>query len=88
MRCKVQVTQEDIDKGEKFDSDKCALARGIKHSDLPPIRSVAVGPLLGYIFLEDGKELMFRLPYEAQIFRRSFDMGESVSPIAFELELE
>lgn len=88
MRCMVNVTQEDIDGARKCDSTNCAVAKAILHADIPQMKSVAVGPIIGYVYLEDDRDLFFRLPAEVALFIRHFDQGKRVEPFSFELELE
>jgi hypothetical protein len=86
MRIKLEVTQQDIDRGKRGECDKCAVALALSRQ-LPQYEP-SVGNLSG-ITLYDKES---RLPiYECdntkkiQEFISKFDAGEPVKPDTFSL---
>lgn len=75
---KIDVTQEDINQGTCFDSEKCPVALALKRK-LPGKRIVVAATS----FLIEKSVLPF--PPKVEIFVRCFDNKEIVYPFTFEL---
>jgi hypothetical protein len=74
---RIEVTQEDIDKGRRFRAQDCPLARAISRAFNGRYTSVGAR---GFS-IEDSPRYI--LPPEVYAFRRAFDDGEPVQPITF-----
>jgi hypothetical protein len=78
---KVQVTQEDINKGNRCDPWNCPLALAMQRATGDrniSVGAATAGPL--------GKLGMFWLPLEATRFIHDFDFEHPVEPFEFEVE--
>lgn len=83
---RVQVTQEDIDKGVDCDSGRCPIARALLRQ-VPGVVSVCV-TVDGVDYAKaDGRFAAVELPREAVRFITLFDDGRLVSPFEFDLNL-
>jgi hypothetical protein len=81
----IEVTQEDIEKGERGECEKCALALAV--SRVTKYR-VEIGLYEAEFY--DGPELCVGssdLPIAAMVFVERFDNGHPVSPFTFPLEV-
>ena len=76
MRLRVNVKQEDIDKGVKKKGRLCPIALAVKREH--PLASTVVGPKTIHI-----AGLCGNLSQKAQKFVKSFDRGDSVKPSVF-----
>lgn len=97
MKIKVDVTQQDIDKGVQCSSARCPIAIAAKRV---LGKEVSVGSMSLVIYtpiddeLEDGAKNaeVVQLPHEAQAFVRDFDHYEyqrtPISPVSFEIEVK
>lgn len=79
---KIQVTQDDIDKGEIENPNTCAIARAVKRET----HRRHVG-----IYEDNGIEIEkdhYKMPWTKTIrnFIDRFDKGEKVRPFSFELK--
>lgn len=80
----IEVTQDDIDTGIPFDASKCPLAKAMSRA---LGRTILAGAYV-WGFDDDGDYTPNYLLSDLAIdFRTSFDRGEGVSPISFEVEL-
>ena len=88
MKHRIQVTQEDIERGERDQSCRCPVARALKRhfgikaavfrwNGRMSVKFVGRGDKVGPILV---------LPDEADNFVYAFDNGHPVSPFEFELE--
>lgn len=78
---RIQVTQEDIDKGQRVHPIYCPIARAIKRHAHKPVRVLAdTGITVG------GKQ--YRHTAGSLEFVERFDMGQPVKPFEFELRRE
>ena len=78
---KIEVTQEDIDRGEKGDCAKCPIARAIRRT--LKVRYVHVDT----DFLEWGPDYScMNAPVKVSKFIDAFDEGRRVSPFTFMLK--
>lgn len=84
---KIEVTQEDIDRGKQGSRCWCPIARAIKRTlywmpgdTMIPDGRVEVS--IAQVAIEDGRA---DLPFEASNFIVAFDRGEPVKPFSFEL---
>jgi hypothetical protein len=80
---RIDVTQEDIEKGERRHACRCPIARAISRA---ASSQATVGQsVAGYsAWIGDTKVL---LPACAAVFAHSFDAGDVVSPFSFDLEV-
>lgn len=83
---RVEVTAEDIAKGDPGHPENCAIAcalrrLGIKFSSVGGVSSTVRGPV---VYINGGKKY---LPVEVGVFARAFDEREPVEPIAFDLDV-
>jgi hypothetical protein len=84
----IEVTQEDIDKGEPGEACRCPIARAV--SRLTPPGTLVVVDGKGIEFQDLETEVGFAgalLPYAAEIFAVRFDRCEPVSPFSFALDI-
>jgi hypothetical protein len=81
----VDVTQEDIDGGERGDCKKCPIARALARTkgQSPEVSDFEVSQFR----IQYQREGRMLLPEEAQIFVRRFDNKRPVSPFSFTLEV-
>lgn len=77
---RIEVTQEDIKKGERHSGISCPIALALKRA--LPGRHVGVSEETADI----GENARVLLPLEAQDFIDDFDDGLGVDPFAFELD--
>lgn len=82
-RVTVEVTAEDIAMGKRALSCLCPIALACER--------IGAAPVVGRQYLNitfDGKRhTRILMPHEAEQFVKSFDNGETVRPLTFELEL-
>jgi hypothetical protein len=82
VKLKIEVTQEDIDKGKRDDCTSCPIA-------LAAIRTGATSAFVDsdsiHIVAENERGLFFKLPLKAQQFIHDFDYSRPVSPFSFVL---
>lgn len=83
MKIKVQVTQDDINKGERCSYLHCPVARGMHR---------AIGTIVGITpmrarFLDDGSPKEVALPNIAADFIIAFDSERAVTPFEFEIDV-
>jgi hypothetical protein len=78
----IQVSEEDIKKGEKKEPECCPIALAL---DKKGFKEIYVGDC--YLDFEDekGDYHQFMLPNKAMKFISCFDKGENVSPFEFTL---
>ena len=91
MKITVSVTQEDIERGREggFIAQNCPIARALRRARFPDatVGLQFLGDFPDYVvhFQKGGR---FRsLPESAQQFAFEFDIGRSVEPFSFELEV-
>ena len=81
---KIEVTQEDIQKGKKGNSCACPVWHAGNRAGLIDFevwnRSV--------VFVHNGQDARCLLPESVQTFIKKFDCGQPVEPISFDLEVE
>jgi hypothetical protein len=82
---KVQVTQEHINAGEKHDCQLCPLALAL--GEVFGTNISVTGYEFRFVRLGDGPPKYFLLPKPCSRFMSLFDLGESVSPFEFDLDL-
>ena len=80
MKIEVDVTQEDINNGRKFNCIMCPVALAIKRAIRNP--KVSVFSILARIDTED-----YFFPKKVQNFIQNFDGSILVEPIKFELDI-
>ena len=80
---RIDVTQEDIDRGKRSRPCECPLAIAASRATGRPC---SVG--LDRIGFDDGLALEWPLPDIAFKFRWDFDNGQPVQPFGFDLPLE
>lgn len=81
----INITQEDIDKGERSKSSKCPLALAAHRSFSKEVY-IDVLPERIYVHSGDATRLTkYNLPPIAQNFVISFDLHNPVEPIMFEI---
>jgi hypothetical protein len=79
----IDVTQEHIDKGRKFNAQRCPISLAIKEST-GKNNTVGIGGATLYRnFFADGR---YELPLSARLFIINFDGDRSVEPFSFILE--
>lgn len=84
---KVEVTAEDITKGERQSPILCPIAWACWRSFLLELGdSIRVGPINVFIDKLKGETHKYLLPTPAREFIHRFDNGLTVEPITFELE--
>lgn len=87
----IDVTQDDIDNGERILCRRCPIARACNRKGFGP---VAVCD--GAIYKDDGKGIfdlksavvIANLPEEASRFYREFDQGKTVKPFSFQIQID
>ena len=84
---KVNVTQEHIDKGERYSTSACPIARALK--DVLPADSCAVNVRAAVaVWFQNSGYYRAWLPHSAQDFVVEFDSGQDVEPFSFELDAD
>ncbi len=78
---KIQVTQEDIDRGQRYDGESCPIALAIARvrSDIKEIQITPYFAILG--------SRRCPLPLVARSFIWAFDIGDKPRTIEFDLEI-
>lgn len=82
---KIQVTQDDIDRGRRCVASQCPIARAVRRAFDKPY-SVSVGTR--YIIVcqkRRGPEQVFTMDANTCHWRHEFDMARSVQPFSFPL---
>lgn len=79
---RIEVTQEDIENGQRGSSDRCPIARAV----LRNLRVIPEGLYVGLQAIETEEE-WFELPREAKLFIRAFDGAGSDRPLPFAFDL-
>jgi hypothetical protein len=81
---RINVTQEDINKGCQNDSGTCPIALALSRATGNAVHVRAI-----YASVYNWSLLYTTdLPIEARLFIRDFDSGKHVDPFSFELELQ
>lgn len=84
MNLTVDVTQEDINHGERGNCNSCPVARAIQRASGHECRAggsqITIKP-------ENGRNLYLVTPEAAWRFMYDFDMGRKVEPFSFTLRL-
>lgn len=70
------VTQDDIDSGERHEARWCPLARALRHETG---KSVSVGTRSATVWDASGMSVMDMTP-RTERFRHAFDTGQAVAP--------
>lgn len=85
---KIEVTQEDIDSGERRCEGGCPIAMAVSRAF--GFCRVVVKTLNCCVWAENRTSLplYFSLPMAARQFIQNFDNGEGVDPFTFDLEEE
>lgn len=81
----IKVTQDDIDKGQPYNCNRCPIALALMRE--LKINEVEVdGSKADYIVTINNERIWYgiELPQDAFNFVMRFDEGENVGPIAFE----
>lgn len=81
---KIEVTQEDIERGKRCDGLICPISQAVKRATG---NTVCVSQ--NYFFLLSRASSMddFKLPQPAIDFIAAFDAGQPVEPFSFEVEV-
>jgi hypothetical protein len=85
---KIEVTQEDIDKGKRRQACNCPISLAVKRHT--GARYVATFPLSGLNFIENDKTYILPAEEDQESFTTfvcDFDDGNPVEPFTFELPL-
>ena len=82
VKMRVEVTREDIDNGTPLCMWNCAIATALRRQGLAVF---SVLPQSGVRWAGDGSRSI--LPFEAREFAALYDVGHSVAPFAFELDV-
>ena len=80
----VNVTQEDIQRGKRAETNACPVAMAIKQT-IGPLWCVSVIPNNVYFYRGIAEENRL-LPQEATEFIETFDAGNIVAPFSFEID--
>lgn len=82
---KVNVTQEHIDKGERYSTSACPIAWALR--DVLPTDSFGVNVRASVaVWFRNGGYYQAGLPRTAQDFVVEFDNGHNMSPFSFGLD--
>ena len=81
-KLKVEVTQDDIDRGVRHEPSECAIARAVGRAAMSDGR-INVG--VSWVYC-DAYLSWANLPKTARTFVERFDSGDDVKPFSFELE--
>lgn len=89
MKIEIEVTQDDIDKGETNHSCKCPIARAINRV----CPKASVGTYYCYLYEEPGKYgsyggIQVEMPYVFKQFVNDFDCGKPVQPFKHTIYLD
>ena len=89
MKVHVEVTQEDIKKGERNNSSQCMIALAITRATEGGLGDLLVGhygscTMGEYVIWSGGK---VRLPFRVAVHIIAYDRGQDVAPFAFDLDL-
>lgn len=79
---RIEVTQEDIENGQRGSGDRCPIARAV----LRNLRVIPAGLYVGSQAIETDEEWI-DLPREARAFIRAFDSLGSNQPLPFAFDL-
>lgn len=83
MKLKIDVTQEDIDKGTPEKSNSCPIALALKRQ-LPEAEEISVDIVSD--FMIDEQRYIGDLPKSGEMFIQDFDNHKQVNPFSFEME--
>lgn len=78
----IEVNQDDIDNGKKYNGCDCPIALAIKRCGVSKMPVVSAWGIV----LNCSKNERFIPPLAAMVFMSRFDAGLPVHPITFELE--
>jgi hypothetical protein len=86
----IEITQEDIEKGQAWACDGCPIAIAIKRKIEPTVVLVSRGYFMYRTAKDPEKLSRIEIPNEASEFIFNFDNNgkESVKPFSFEVEIE
>ena len=83
MIVRINVTQEDIDKGCKRQSDNCAVARAVQRATWA--RDVSVYEYIGWT---DGEDWHWaKTPTNVLAWIDKWDAGKRVAPLSFDIDV-
>lgn len=82
MKTRIEVTQEDIEKGKLGECSACPIALAMRRATGKPFE---VGTDIYWLGFDLRSERM--LPPEAALFVSDFDDKKPVQPFSFEIEL-
>ena len=80
----VNVTQEDIQHGQRAKTNACPVALAIKQT-IGPFWRVSVISHNAYFYRDTAEEIRL-LPQETTEFIKAFDAGNIVAPFSFEID--
>lgn len=84
MKKKIEVTQEDIRKGKRFQNDACPVALAVQRTLK---RQAIIGDRLFSLYNKRGLIYTYgTLPKAVQLFINKFDNKEKVEPFGFTLK--
>jgi hypothetical protein len=87
MTLTIEVTQEDIDNGQKCDANYCPIALAVRQTVKNYRQYLSVQPTVMYV--DDGKVIReYKMPAVAEQFVRLFDDDEDVEPFTFTADLK
>jgi hypothetical protein len=82
----IEVTQQDIDAGQRFDCEACPIALALRRAGFA---DAEVGHSAAWRTPDEQWEHQTtRLPYEAQNFIKRFDTLQAVEPFKFDIPWE
>lgn len=89
MKLRVEVTAEDIAKGERGMGCNCAIAHALRRAGYPsPFVQPWGAPKRGpFIRLDVDDDSLIDLPSGAALLARLWDEGDKIAPFAFEIEV-
>lgn len=90
MHLNLNITDRDINKGERANPSECAIARAIKRNRTIKTASVSVFYDKCVVHaVKNGKTVSYvgRLPDQASTFVHQFDHFKAVCPMSFSIEL-
>ena len=83
MRLRIDVTQEDIDRGVRKSARQCMVHRAIDQATEGALGRFAVAP--GGVFPEGGPGLAF--PEQVGELISAWDRGARINPFSFDLDM-
>lgn len=88
MKQTINITNQNIQNGEKANPQNCAIAKALKNKFRNRIKDISVLPSHVAISFENNKEFFAKMPKEGAEFIKRFDKGLPVNRIKLDLNFK